>query len=261
MLQHYFRLLLALLAIAIGNAANATPADDMMAIQEAKIGIYRLQSEYFIFQGGNSHASNKATLQQVITDSASQLTKVHNTLISAGLSSTSKELQLRHQEMLSVLKGNIAVLVRNEFPENELLARMTRAMQGVVDSLEMARLNLTEKSVYRPLLETVAAHNLAVLMQYIDARYMERGYSITGENSSTMPTKGLDELVREFDGKLTHLMKSQRNNASTRDTLRRAQTKWNFIHGPLTNFNKNSVPFVVHRNGLAIVELLNQAAK
>lgn len=242
--------------------ALAAVSADMGTLQQAKVGIYRLMGQFFIYQGDPGEPTSKSEMQKALADANADIGKVEAILGAAGLSRNASELRGKYDGMLAVYTENMATIAKNGLADNEPLSKMVIGMQGSVDSLEKARADLAAKTGYRPVPEVGEARNLSVLMQYLDARYMEKAHAAFGTTyrSSAGAEKGIDELAKEFDAGFARLVASGRNTAKTQATLRSIQTKWRFIRGSLINFNEKAVPFTVHRHSTAIVALLNQAA-
>lgn len=253
---------LAIVLSSVMCSSQAAVVDEMESVQAAKVCVFRVMSEFFVYQGNYGRSDTRADLQKAMTVCSGHVAKMQQTLERSGLVAAADDLRHRYDMALSTLNSNVTAVAKKGLAENAVSAEMVSNMQAVVDSLEKARNALLAKAAYKPANERSTAYNLAVLMQYMDARYMEKGYSIYGaaEIGSVMAGKGLDDLVREFDSSFAVLLKSQRNSASTLDALRKIKTKWLFIRGPLINFNSKAVPFIVHKNSLEIVDLLNQVA-
>lgn len=256
------RFLLLIASCLTSWATSADVSGDMDTLQQAKVGIYRLMSQFFVYQGDPGEPTSKSDMQKSLADANAGIGKVEAILSAAALARNASELRGKYDGMLAVYNENMTTIAKNGLADNEPLSKMVIGMQGSVDSLEKARADLAAKSGYRPVPEVGEARNLSVLMQYLDARYMEKAHAAFGTTyrSSAGAEKGIDELAKEFDAGFARLQASGRNTEKTKATLRSIQTKWRFIRGSLINFNEKAVPFTVHRHSTAIVALLNQVA-
>ncbi|MFN3713146.1 MAG: hypothetical protein ACK4SX_05765 [Alcanivoracaceae bacterium] len=107
---------------------------------------------------------------------------------------------------------------------------------------------------------------LAVLLQHLASEYMYVAGSPDGGSGAigTGAEEGRLEFVRavpEFETKLKAAQQAWRGNPDISRELRSVASKWGFIRESLVKFYENSVPFIVHRYSVQMVDSLNTAAE
>lgn len=248
----------------LSSSAMATPADDMVMIQTAKIGVYRWMGTYFLYQADTRNPTAKADNLQHLNDVAARLQATVARLGALGMHKQGTELRQLHDSAVASHQENLNGIVRHGAADNAQVTRMLQSMQQTVDGLERSRLALASREGYRPLPEVTEARHLAVLMQYLDARYLERSTSVINVSYSDFAggnQRAIDELARDFSARLTRLQHSPRHNATTESLMRNVMTKWRFIERSLINWQENVVPFIVHQHTGSMVRSLNQIAE
>lgn len=245
-------------------SAAATPVDDMMMIQSAKIGVYRWMGSFFLYQADARNPATKSENRQHQDEAAATLNATVARLGALGLRKQGTELRQVHDSAVATHQENLDDIARHGIADNAQVTRMLRSMQQTVDSLERSRQALANREGYRPVPEVAEARHLAVLMQYLDARYLERSTSVINVSYTDMAgssQRAIDELARDFSVRLAKLQRSPRHTAATEPVMRNVMTKWRFIERSLINWQENVVPFVVHQHTASMVRSLNQIAE
>lgn len=193
--------------------------------------------------------------RQVAIDCAS---RAGDNLAASGLPAQSVEVRTLRDRLGQTSQYNADSIARSGTPENAVLAEMVQHELGLVTLLVQAAKELQVAAKVKEVAEARQARDLAILIMYANARYVERTTEVYHRDDSAEPT--IDELAAKFNSGLTALRASKKLSADQRKALDNVNTRFRFINGSLNNYTQHAVPTTVNRHARSMVVLLNQVA-
>lgn len=259
--QGVFRAALLGIFLISGTAlAAATPQQTLKDIFECQLRQHELLARYHIFSSDAGDPVYRSDLQKGQSEAAACVGALENNLKALGLPREASDMRLKYNMFSLNLSQNLAAIAKRGAPENEVQSVMIQGELDLQTSLERALKNTVEATKYKLNPQVDRARRLAVMLQYANARYLERttsAYSVSRDDSNE-PT--IDELARRFGKELEELRKGTAARPDVAPMLATVVTKWRFIEGSLLNYNDKTVPFTVNRHARSIQTLLGEIA-
>ncbi len=254
-------LIVVLWATACGVAVAATPQSSLNNLFQCQLRQHELLTQYHIFAADSGDPSNRSAMQKAQAAAAACVTQVDNDLRASNLAAQGASIRGKYQAFSTATTRNLDSIAKQGSPENEVLSEMVRYELDLQTAMEVAQKDLQASSQYKLKPAVAQARQLAVLIQYANARYVERTTSAFGLSfRDDSREKSIDELAREFAKGLQQLRANAALPADSQAKLAGVLTRWRFIEGSLLNYNEKTVPFTVNRHTRSIVALLDEVA-
>lgn len=157
-------------------------------------------------------------------------------------------------------RENRKTLLASGAPENAVVDEMMqhrkdarKILDAVYDDLEK-RAGLSGSALSE-------SRELAMLLSTMASTYVENASAAYVANrSQDSQEKTIDQLAKNFSGRLTELLARARGDEATK-LGRSLQSKWKFIERSMLNYQEKTVPFLVDRYTQAIVADLLKLAQ
>ncbi|MCY1287732.1 hypothetical protein D9M68_410000 [compost metagenome] len=242
------------------TGAFADTADDLLKLHQVRLAAQKTLGDFYMYNGMEGDQRYAHAIESTLTEADE-----HLKLIGAmpGDSSQALRSQLDSQwaDYETALKHLVAQIKDQGFPDLQPIADLAAQNQQLLDlSNELyGKIQQESGSPVPPL--TQQSRDQSLLMQTISVDYASRSASVGGSffggNEDARP---IDELVKEFAGKLGSMEKAPQNTPQIRQGLESVSTKWRYIEKSLQNYNENTVPFLVNKYSDSIIEGLEAIA-
>lgn len=259
-MDRMFRLmfLLPLAFLAVTARAADSPQQVLRDDYACTLSQHGLLKDYHLYASDPKDKTLIANLSQsrlTATDCIRQLVAALGAL---GLSAPSAELSSHFSQFDKALSYNLSSIAKTGLVENEVNQEMVLHELAVVATLVKTVKDLRAAGKLKVAPEATQARDLAVMMTYTNARYVERTTQPFPREYNNEPT--IDELANRFGKGLATLQASPRLTPELRKKVAIITTKFRFIRGSLQNYNEKTVPFTVDRHAKAITILLMEMA-
>lgn len=239
----------------------ASAPQTLRDIYRCQVQQHEFLTEYHIYASDPGDPTHRSDLQKALSEASACVNLVDSGLRGLSMPKQAAEVKLRYAAFETVANQNIAAVAKKGAPEYEVLNVMVQNELDLQASLEksLKDVQVEQKVHIKPPVDQ--ARHLAVLMQYMAARYIERATSAggsAGRDDSKEAT--IDDLAKEFQKGLDGLKGNAASSPEVKKDLAAIVTKWKFIQGSLLNYNEKTVPFTVNRHSKAIVGMLEDVA-
>jgi hypothetical protein len=211
--------------------------------------------DYQMFKGENGNPRYDESLR----DSLSRIADVRERLQSSLPTDTQQQniaqMQRHVEQFLKQLRGNRDRIAGGGYEEFSLVDQMYNEKQKaqqlavtIADTLSQDMEEEVPQNVQR-------VRELSFAMQRMAAAYIEQTASAFGTAYRGQgDEKPVDQLAREFSGKLEELSLESKDSPTTQVMMNQVRRRWSFIEQSMLNYKENTVPFLVYRYANAIVD-------
>lgn len=244
-----------------GSAFSLAAADARLTVREVyncAIHQHEMLTAYHLHASDPKDRTLNADFQAARQLSTSCAVRAGDSLAAAGLAAQAAEVRLLKDKVAQTAQYNSDSIAKTGAAENAVLAEMVMHELKLVSTLTQSARDLQVALKVSEVAEARQARELAILIMYADERYVERTTEVYHRDDSAEPT--IDQLGMNFYSGLSKLRASKRLTAEQKKMLDNVNTRYRFIHGSLSNYNKDTVPFTVNRHARSMVALLNQVA-
>lgn len=175
-----------------------------------------------------------------------------------GYAQAATEISSSQERLEKTVQYNADSIAQKGVPENAVVAEMVQHELALVAALSQAASGMLSGGKLKEVPEAKQARDLAVLIEYANARYIERTTQLYPRDDSAEPT--IDDLATRFNAGINALRTSKRLTPELKKKVESVNTRFRFINGSLRNYNQNTVPFTVNRHTKSMVILLNEVA-
>ncbi|MFP5430175.1 MAG: hypothetical protein ACLGHE_04230 [Gammaproteobacteria bacterium] len=248
----------ALVCLAVGQVVLAADARAVKGAYECAVRQHEMLTTYHLhaYEPKDRIAgADFKSARQVAQDCAG---KVAEGLAAAGLAAKAAELGALRDKAGNTSAYNADSIARTGTQENAVVAEMVQHELALVAELVQAAKDLQQAGKVKDVPEARQARELAVLIMYANARYVERTTEVYHRDDSDEPT--IDQLAARFNSGLSALRANRKLTAEQHKMLDNVNTRFRFINGSLNNYTQNAVPGTVNRHARSMVNLLNQVA-
>ncbi|AYC33447.1 hypothetical protein D3880_14250 [Pseudomonas cavernae] len=236
------------------STAFAAPADDLLKLHQVRLAAQKTLGDFYMYNGMEGDQRYARMI-----DESLQQTDAHLKELGAMPGESSRALRTQFdtqwQSYESELKTLISALKDQGVTDLQAIAELTtRNQQLLALSNELYNKIQQEGAVQVPPL-TQQSRDQSLLMQTIAVDYASRSASVGGSFfGGADEARPIEELVKEFAGKLSSMENAPQNTAQIKQELENVSTKWRYIEKSLQNYNENSVPFLVNKYADRIIE-------
>lgn len=244
-----------------GSEFSWAAADARQTVRElydCAIHQHEMLTAYHLYASDPKDRTLNADFQAVRQLSTSCAERAGDALAAAGLSSQAAEVRSLKDKVAYAVQYNANSIAKSGMPENAVVAEMVMHELNLVSTLTQAVKDFQLSVKLKEIAEARQARELAILIMYADARYVERTTEVYRRDDSAEPT--IDQLGGRFHTGLSALRASKRLTAEQKKMLDNVNTRFRFINGSLNNYTQDAVPFTVNRHARSMVTLLNQVA-
>lgn len=254
------RLFALLLVSALSGTAVADTADDLLKLHQIRLATQKTLGDFYMYNGMEGDQRYAHAIETSLQTADESLQKM-GAMPGAGSQALRAQFDTQWNGYETSLKGLVAQIKNQGFPDLQPIADLAARNQGLIDLSEQLYAKIQEESGQQVPPLTQQSRDQSVLMQTISVDYASRSASVGGSffggNEDARP---IDELVKEFAGKLTSMANSPQNTPQIRQGLESVSTKWRYIEKSLQNYNENSVPFLVNKYSDSIIDGLEAVA-
>ncbi|HCT40733.1 MAG TPA: hypothetical protein DF427_06090 [Moraxellaceae bacterium] len=244
-----------------GSVFSWAAADARLTVRElydCAIHQHEMLTAYHLYASDPKDRTLNADFQAARQLSTSCAVRAGDALAAAGLSAQAAEVRSLKDSLAQNAQYNSDSIAKSGVPENAVLAEMVMHELKLVSTLTQSAKDLQVSAKLKEVAEARQARELAILIMYADARYVERTTEVYHRDDSAEPT--IDQLGMNFYSGLSKLRASKRLTAEQKKMLDNVNTRYRFINGSLNNYTQDAVPFTVNRHARSMVTLLNQVA-
>ncbi|MBM7060956.1 hypothetical protein JQX08_09585 [Pseudomonas sp. UL073] len=253
-------ILLASVLSTLHVSAFADSADNLLKLHQVRLAAQKTLGDFYMYNGMEgdlryAHAI-EASLQQ-----ADESLKQMSTMPGESSQALHTQLNTQWAGYESSLKTLVAQIKNQGFPDLQPIADLAARNQTLIDLSQELYSKIQQESGEQVPPLTQQSRDQSVLMQTISVDYASRSASVGGSffggNEDARP---IDELVKEFAGKLNSMESAPQNTPQIKQGLESVSTKWRYIEKSLQNYNENSVPFLVNKYSDSIIDGLEAVA-
>ena len=230
------------------------PTHQAQADATEDLHILRLQSTdamtgFYMYQGLDADTKYANRIDRAMAAATAAMSRLTT---GSERSADRASLDSHWESFQALMKTNRADIIERGYPDMRLLNDMGEQVFALVDQarLMMNTSNLPE--VVR------IARAMAFRMTDITAQYTGRGTSSLGQVFVGYQQATPKEMAEEFDALLVELEAAIPER--DRHAVRTIRSKWEFLSRSISNYNENSVPFLVLNYNDSIVSALNELA-
>lgn len=244
-------------ASAMGHAENS-PQQTLRDMHGCVLSQHELLTSYHLYASDPKDRVLGANFQKARQMSTDCVSKVRAGLDGFGHAQPAAEISGHHEKLAQTLQYNADSIAKKGVPEAAVVTEMVQHELALVASLTQAASALRSSGRVKEQAEARQARELAVLIEYANARYIERTTQLYNRDDSAEPT--IDELANRFDTGINALRTSKNLKPDQKKKVESVNTRFRFISGSLRNYNEKTVPFTVNRHAKSMVILLNEVS-
>lgn len=247
----------ALLAAALPAFTLAAPAADpainLLKLHQLRLAAQKSLGDFYMYNAMEGDQRYARMIEVSLQDANSRLKEI-NEMPGEG----SKALRAQLDQQWGSYQGELGSLTNalktQGFTDLQPVADLTKRNQQLMAlSAELYNKIQQESGAKVPPL-TQQSREQSLLMQTIAVDYASRSASVGASFIGGSEGKAIDELAKEFAGKLANMEKAPQNTPQIRQELGSIGTKWRYIEKSLKNYNENSVPFLINKYSDRIIE-------
>jgi hypothetical protein len=242
----------------VGNAAAAVTARQVQAAYHCAVHQHEMLGTFHFYAYESKDKMANADFLAARQTALDCIAETVAGLADGGLGTQSQELAVLKEKIAQTSQYNANSLAKEGTPENAVVADMVQHVLGAANALAQAAKSLQIASKTKEVSEARQARELAILIMYANARYIERTTEVYHRDDSAERT--IDQLASQFNTGLTALRTNKKLSADQKKKLDNVNTRFRFIVGSLNNYTQHAVPATVNRHARSMVVLLNQVA-
>jgi len=219
---------------------------------------HEMLTSYHLYASDPKDRVLNANFQKARQISTECVGNVRGGLDGLGQAQVAAEISSQHGKLEQTVQYNADSIAKKGVPENAVVDEMVQHELVLVASLSQAARGLLSTGKIKEVAEVKQARDLAVLIEYANARYIERATQLYPRDDSAEPT--IDELATQFNTGINALRTSKQLTPEQKKKVESINTRFRFINGSLRNYNEKTVPFTVNRHTKSMVVLLNEVA-
>ena len=159
-----------------------------------------------------------------------------------------------------LMKINYQDMAKQGFPNVRLVDEMGQRNGELLKHLKSIYLDAQKNAGIKPTSVLETSRSLTLQMAEITSQYAARGTSNLGQVFTGSYERTLEEMAKAFASTLGELKAQVKPDNNTR-LLQAIDSKWRFIERSITNYNENSVPFLVTSYSERIIMNLDELGK
>ena len=244
-------IIIALICTALLHSSRVM-ASDPADIHTLKVNITNAMTSFYMYQGLDADLKYANRIDQAMAAASAAASRILSGSDNDIDQNGSAELINQWDTFNSLMASNRKDIVTRGYPDIRLVNEMGDACSALIDAAD--NLKKTEKVSD----VTRLARALAFRMSDITSQYTGRGTSNLGQVFVGYQQKSPKEQAEEFT-----LLLDQLDGAIPKEDALRVSAirhKWEFLSRSISNYNENSVPFLVVNYNDSIVEALHQLA-
>ena len=226
------------------STAMADTGETLKKLYEMRTISYAILGDYYMFSGleGDSRYSRdmntgvkafEAHLEQLPSDLAANTEMTNN-----------------WKSYRELIETNQSDFLSQGYANARLVGQLGTKAIELNESLAQAYANLQSSSGYSTSKWTQITRDMGLIIGTITAEYAARGTSSMGQIMTIQINgEGMDHQAKRFDKLLTQLKTAPNNDKAIFKSIDQVGVKWSFIAKSVTNYNQNSVPFIVNSYG------------
>lgn len=238
--------------------AETNPKQVLRAVYGCILNQHEMLTNFHLYASDPKDRVLNADFRKAHQTSVDCASNVRADLESLGYAQAATEVSNAQGELEKAIKYNADSIAQKGVPENAVVAEMVQHELELVASLSRAASGMLSGGKLKEVAEAKQARDLAVLIEYANARYIERTTQLYPRDDSAEPT--IDDLATRFNAGINALRVSKRLTPELKKKVESVNTRFRFINGSLRNYNQNTVPFTVNRHTKSMVILLNEVA-
>lgn len=241
-------LILSLLTVI--SPASANPSNALKHLHELQTLTYTILTDYYMFSGleGDSRYSRdidvsinqfEATLTTLTQDGNRTIKIALLGNITSNWQSYKQLINVNRSDISTQGYGNSHLVSKLEMKAIELNANLAQGYQDLFISNPRAVNKWAQYS-----------REMTLIIQKISAEYIARSANSSGQvvasKVNNINEGGIDKQAREFSKRLNKLKGAPKASKFINKNINQMTSKWTFIEKSVTNYNENTVPFIVN---------------
>ena len=226
------------------NSALADTGETLKRLYEMRTISYAILGDYYMFSGleGDSRYSRDM-------NTGIESFEEHLNQIPQGVSANTEVIST-WKSYRGLVETNQKDFLSQGYANARLVGQLGNLAIDLNSSLKQAYENLQNSSGHRVSKWTQITRDMGLIIGTVTAEYAARGTSSMGQIMTIQINgEGMDQQAKYFDSLLAQLKTAPQNNPSINKSIDQVGVKWSFIAKSVTNYNQNSVPFIVNSYG------------
>jgi hypothetical protein len=236
--------------------ANSDTSDALENLYIMQSSTMSAIGNYYMFSGlqGDSRYSRRidANIKQ-FEDSLGTLTSPNNAVVNSEALASSLDIWQQYKDLLETNRSDfLSVGYANARLTSDLSVKATE----VKDSLQNLYDQTIKDTQFRISAQTAKTRKMGLIIKSIVSEYIARSTSNSVTTSYSFNEGGMKNQAKIFNQLLNELKKESVSDKRIYKMTDQIDVKWSFISKSVTNYNENSVPFIVSTNGDRITKSL-----
>ncbi len=216
------------------NTAMADTGETLKKLYEMRTISYAILGDYYMFSGLEGDSRYSRDMNTGVMAFEQHLQQLPSDL------TANTEVTSNWQSYRELIETNQSDFLSQGYANARLVGQLGTKAIELNESLAQAYTNLQSSSGYSTSKWTQITRDMGLIIGTITAEYAARGTSSMGQIMTIQINgEGMDHQAKRFGKLLTQLKKS----------IDQVGVKWSFIAKSVTNYNQNSVPFIVNSYG------------
>lgn len=236
--------------------SQASPAPE--DLQQLRISVTDAMMGFYMYSGFEADEKYARRLDLDMADAYLALKDVNDSIETAEESAMNKELLAQWDAFNDHMNENRNDIVTRGYPNVRLVDEMGDACLNLTNTVKrFYDLALTSPQ-HNTTLVIQLIHDISFQMTDITAQYTGRGTSNLGQVFLGYHTSTPNEMAEKFEEYLEKLEEAVRQEDKLE--IKGIRSKWGFLSRSISNYNENSVPFLVVIYNDSIIDTLDELA-
>ena len=248
---------IALMIMMISSSLSlASPLNE--DLQQLRLSVTDAMTSFYMYNGLEADTKYASRIDQNMSTAFDALTRITGSTYSEEEQAFVRSLLSGWNTFSALMDESRNDIATKGYPNIRLVDEMGTACLGITQDatrlyeIAAKRSDTTLNNVVR------ISNNLSFQMAEITAQYTGRGTSNVGQVFVGYNKSTPKEMAEKFDKQLNELDQAVRPEDKL--NISGIRNKWAFLHRSISNYNENSVPFLVVTYNDRIIEKLNELA-
>lgn len=237
----------------------ADPASSLLKLHQLRLAAQKSLGDFYMFNGMEGDQRYARMIQESLSSADAHLSNL-NEMPGEGSNALRAQLQQQWGGYKNDLNILTEALKSQGFTDLQPVADLANRNAQLMSLSQELYSKMQQESGYSVPPLTQRSREQSLLMQAIALDYASRSASVGATFIGGGEVRPIEELVKEFAGKMTALEKEPKNSPQLRQSWGGVSTKWRYIEKSLLNYNENSVPFLVNKYSDTIIQGIEEIA-
>ncbi len=226
------------------NSALADTGEALKRLYEMRTISYAILGDYYMFSGLEGDSRYSRDMNTGVKAFEEHLNQIPQEV------SANTDIVSNWKSYRGLIETNQKDFLSQGYANARLVGQLGTLAIDLNNSLKQAYENLQNSSGHRVSKWTQITRDMGLIIGTVTAEYAARGTSSMGQIMTIQINgEGMDQQAKYFDKLLAQLKTAPKNNPSINKSIDQVGIKWSFIAKSVTNYNQNSVPFIVNSYG------------